>query len=238
MVQIMGIKLPIPRQLLTRAMGMDMMNRSMHMGREALSQLIHRPAINQAMGHSSNMASSHRMACHHRVHLLNHMPLLGLVNQEMYLIKVPCNQVNRMVNRHNSSIHMHQVGPCSKHILLMGLDQLPMGIIRHHLHLAKAILSKVASLLQHTDSLVDKQQLAMVKFPPGRMQDIHLHKDILSSKLRTMQVMAIKYPKILLMVAPLHSVHQPASRLMLNQLQLNQLMTSQSHNRLLMELLL
>ncbi|KAJ6693171.1 hypothetical protein OIU85_003981 [Salix viminalis] len=45
---------------------------------------------------------------------------------------------------------MHQVGPCSKHILLTGLDQLPMGIIRHRLHLAKAILSKVASLLQHT----------------------------------------------------------------------------------------
>ena len=133
---------------------------------------------------------------------------------------------------------MHRVGPCSNPILLMGLDQVLMGIIRHKLHLAQAILSKVASLFLHLDSLVDKQQLAMVKFLLGPMEDIHLHKVFLSSKLQTMQVMAIKCPKILLMVAPLHSVHQPTSRLMLNQLQLNQLMISQSHNRLLMELLL
>jgi hypothetical protein len=51
---------------------------------------------------------------------------------------------------------MHRVGPCSNPILLMGPDQVPMGIIRHKLHLAQAILSKVASLFLHLDSLVDK----------------------------------------------------------------------------------
>jgi hypothetical protein len=52
-----------------------------------------------------------------------------------------------------------------------------------------------------------------------------------------MQVMAIKGLKILLMVVPLHMVHQLASRVMLNQHQLNQAMISQSHNLLVMELL-
>jgi hypothetical protein len=120
----------------------------------------------------------------------------------------------------------------------MGPDQVPMGIIRHKLHLAQAILSKVASLFLHLDSLVDKQQLAMRKVLLGAMGHIHLHnKVILSSKLQTMQVMAIKGLKILLMVVPLHMVHQPASRVMLNQHQLNQAMISQSHNLLVMELL-
>ncbi|KAF2290438.1 hypothetical protein GH714_013122 [Hevea brasiliensis] len=90
-------------------------------------------------------------------------------------------------------------------------------------------------------SLVDNSQLAMCKVQPVVMDYTHLRNNVIqNSQLQTMQVMGIKGLKILLMAVALGQPivhHQVASRLMLSQQQLNQVMISRFLSQVHMELL-
>ncbi|KAF2290377.1 hypothetical protein GH714_012477 [Hevea brasiliensis] len=90
-------------------------------------------------------------------------------------------------------------------------------------------------------SLVDNSQLAMCKVQPVVIDYTHLRNNVIqNSQLQTMQVMGIKGLKILLMAVALGQPivhHQVASRLMLSQQQLNQVMISGFLSQVHMELL-
>lgn len=250
-VQIMGNRLSIPKQdLLNRAMGMDMMNQNMkvrlqhilHMEDMVLSLFTHKVVLNQGIPHNSHMVSHNHMAWHHRHQQHNPMAHLGLVNLGMFLIKVPCLQTNHMVQMYlHNNTHMHQVGPCSNLILLMGLNQLLMGIISHNQHPAQDIHSKVASLCQVTVNLVDSRHQAMRKWVLKGVMGHTLHnQDMPNNRLQTMQLMDTKGLQIPLTTVglPQPMVHnQVASQVMSNQRLLSQAMISQSpHSQVAMEL--
>lgn len=241
--QIMDIQLLILRQHLTsRAMAMDMMNQNMKImlqhsipmeDMEVLSQCTHR--LNRVMLHSSMVSHSHT----DRDHIPNPMPLLEPLNQGKYLTKVLL-LLNHMAQMQllNNLTHINPVGRCSNHILHMVLYLLLMLIISHHLHLVLFIHSKEGS--QVMVSLVHSRHKGMRKWVLlGVMAHTQLHNKVTQSRqLLTMQLTVTKDHKILLTVVPLLQPivhHQAVSQVMLNQLQLNKVTTSLSHNREVME---
>lgn len=144
-VQIMDIR------VLFQAMVMGMMNqnmkimvqRSIPMDMEVLSQGTHKWALNQAMPHNISMVSHNHTTCHHRDSLLNLMVLRGLLNLGTCLIKV-LHLPNHMALMHhlNSLTHINPVPRCSKHMLPMVQLLVLMGMVSHQLPLARFILSK------------------------------------------------------------------------------------------------
>lgn len=206
---------------------------------QILNRLTLRLVLNLVTLHRSSMASHHYMACQHRDSLHNLMLSPDLLNQGIYRIKVPLLPSHMApICQLNNHTHMH-LGHHKQHILVMGLHQLQMATVTHHLHLVHLIPSLVDNPAMA--SQLPSLQPVMHRLVPLVMGHTQLHSKVTpSSRLPTTQFMATKHPKILLITVVLHQYivqpNQVHSQVMFNPHQLKLVMNNLTHNQLVMQL--
>lgn len=194
--------------------------------------------LNLITQHISSMASLPCMACHHRDSHSNHMVTLELLNLakcSTKLLLLPSHMARMFL--HNNHTHMQYLDHHKQHILVMGLHQLQMATVIRNLHLVHLIPNHNPVMVSQLPSLLP----VMHRLVPLAMDHTHLHSQVTpSSRLPTMQFMATKHPKILVIALVLHQhivqPNQVGNQVMSNPLKLKLVMNSPTHNRQVMGL--